>query len=218
MCVCVCVVGVRVGEGVKTSAETLALAPSICTLHVLTQLVPSRHARMRTAVAVKLLLVQDKRNVERFREEAKLMRKLNHPNIISLIGVLLGKRNGLLIEYAALGNLRKVLRNPNLKLTWSSPKTEWLEQIARGVSLFFVLVYFPCSSVALVSPSLPTSLFLLSLIYLYELAGSAWFLLSDPICCAQLSYMHKTKRFDEKVCHYLVCIALVQRNCRFLRN
>ena len=63
-------------------------------------------------VAIKILLKRDEASLKHLQDEALLMFKLRHPNIVHLVGILFRSEYPCIImEYAALGNMRHVLRN-----------------------------------------------------------------------------------------------------------
>ena len=85
-------------------------------------------------VAIKVLLKRDEANMEHLTEEALLMYKLRHPNIVHLVGILFRtKYPCIVMEFAALGNMRNVLRSRNVSLTWNDPKLRWAEEVASSI-------------------------------------------------------------------------------------
>ena len=72
--------------------------------------------------------------MKHLREEALLMYKLRHPNIVHLVGILFRCNNPCIVmEFAALGNMRNVLRNRNVTLRWEDPKLRWAEEVASSI-------------------------------------------------------------------------------------
>ena len=53
---------------------------------------------------------------------------------LSSQGVLLNHENpAIIVEFAAMGNMRSVLRSRNLTLAWADPKLRWCDEVARGL-------------------------------------------------------------------------------------
>ncbi|ALR84495.1 putative serine/threonine-protein kinase receptor [Niemeyer virus] len=87
-------------------------------------------------VAIKKFIKQkiDENNLLDIREEIAFLKKLHHPNIITMVGASLKKPNICIVtEYMEKGNLRDAMRTCNPKLEWNQ-KIKILVNIAKGIS------------------------------------------------------------------------------------
>eukprot|EP01063_Lacrimia_lanifica_P009560 TRINITY_DN16523_c0_g1_i1.p1 TRINITY_DN16523_c0_g1~~TRINITY_DN16523_c0_g1_i1.p1 ORF type:complete len:699 (+),score=257.43 TRINITY_DN16523_c0_g1_i1:91-2097(+) len=92
---------------------------------------------LTTEVAVKTLKTSakhlKKEDLEDWKNEVKIMAKLHHPNVLTLIGVSFDLDNMMIVaELCKKGNLRYVLRQRE-KLMWAK-KVDWCRQIAQGMA------------------------------------------------------------------------------------
>ncbi|MEE9572016.1 MAG: cadherin-like domain-containing protein [Candidatus Neomarinimicrobiota bacterium] len=69
-------------------------------------------------VAYKSFTLKNEDTIRSFEREARLLLKLNHPNIVRMFGVCIisADRAGIIMEYMPMGSLRDVLRD--IKLSW----------------------------------------------------------------------------------------------------
>ena len=87
------------------------------------------------AAAFKVLRTTSNDAIKKFLSEAMLHNALRHENILTCFGVVLdGAEPAMVMEFCALGTLRKCLSDSMLKLTWKEPKKRWAEGIARGMA------------------------------------------------------------------------------------
>lgn len=87
-------------------------------------------------VAVKRFINQrlDERTLLDFRAEIAFLLELHHPNILLFIGACLTAPDlAIVTEYIPRGNLRDVLADPNVKLSWSD-KSRILRTAALGIN------------------------------------------------------------------------------------
>ena len=73
-------------------------------------------------VAIKTLLDSAKEDDgmrDRFQEEIKLMMMLHHPNVLTLIGVVMQPSMCLVLEYCSGGDVYTYLHNPDQKMSWA---------------------------------------------------------------------------------------------------
>ncbi len=90
-------------------------------------------------VAIKMLLpelMSDKKNLEVFRQEARLAAQLEHPNLVTVYDIGFEERQGkqhhfLAMEYLTGGNLAIRLQDSPLSLEHS---LNWMKQLASGIS------------------------------------------------------------------------------------
>lgn len=90
-------------------------------------------------VAIKMLLpelMSDKKNLEVFRQEARLAAQLEHPNLVTVYDIGVEERHGkqhhfLAMEYLTGGNLAIRLQDAPLSLEHS---LNWMKQLASGIS------------------------------------------------------------------------------------
>lgn len=94
-------------------------------------------------VAIKCLLPEKrmfKSSIEQFAAEIQLMSILQHPNIVSFVGVSWHRMEDLcaVVEYMESGDLDEVLKKKKSKLHWSKEKISIAMDVAEG------LVYLHC--------------------------------------------------------------------------
>lgn len=90
-------------------------------------------------VAIKMLLpelMSDKKNLEVFRQEARLAAQLEHPNLVTVYDIGVEERQGkqhhfLAMEYLTGGNLAIRLQDAPLSLEHA---LNWMKQLASGIS------------------------------------------------------------------------------------
>lgn len=90
-------------------------------------------------VAIKMLLpelMSDKKNLEVFRQEARLAAQLEHPNLVTVYDIGVEERHGkqhhfLAMEYLTGGNLAIRLQDSPLSLEHA---LNWMKQLASGIS------------------------------------------------------------------------------------
>jgi serine/threonine protein kinase/outer membrane protein assembly factor BamB len=90
-------------------------------------------------VAIKMLLpelMSDKKNLEVFRQEARLAAQLEHPNLVTVYDIGVEERQGkhhhfLAMEYLTGGNLAIRLQDSPLSLEHA---LNWMKQLASGIS------------------------------------------------------------------------------------
>ncbi len=90
-------------------------------------------------VAIKMLLpelMSDKKNLEVFRQEARLAAQLEHPNLVTVYDIGVEERHGkqhhfLAMEYLMGGNLAVRLQDSPLSLEHA---LNWMKQLASGIS------------------------------------------------------------------------------------
>ncbi len=90
-------------------------------------------------VAIKMLLpelMSDKKNLEVFRQEARLAAQLEHPNLVTVYDIGFEERHGkqhhfLAMEYLTGGNLAIRLQDSPLSLEHA---LNWMKQLASGIS------------------------------------------------------------------------------------
>lgn len=90
-------------------------------------------------VAIKMLLpelMSDKKNLEVFRQEARLAAQLEHPNLVTVYDIGVEERHGkqhhfLAMEYLTGGNLAIRLQDSALSLEHA---LNWMKQLASGIS------------------------------------------------------------------------------------
>ncbi len=90
-------------------------------------------------VAIKMLLpelMSDKKNLEVFRQEARLAAQLEHPNLVTVYDIGVEERQGkqhhfLAMEYLTGGNLAIRLQDASLSLEHA---LNWMKQLASGIS------------------------------------------------------------------------------------
>lgn len=90
-------------------------------------------------VAIKMLLpelMSDKKNLDVFRQEARLAAQLEHPNLVTVYDIGVEERHGkqhhfLAMEYLTGGNLAIRLQDSPLSLEHA---LNWMKQLASGIS------------------------------------------------------------------------------------
>ena len=66
--------------------------------------------------------------------EIGLLRALNHPNIVMLVGCTWEKElMSLIMEFCSLGTTSDVLKNKGELLTWEDPLLKWCVDMARAM-------------------------------------------------------------------------------------
>lgn len=72
-------------------------------------------------VAYKVTNISDPSAISEFEKEAKIMLESNHPNIVHVYRICLTPgKIGLVMEFMALGSLRKAIDEKSIELTWES--------------------------------------------------------------------------------------------------
>ncbi|AGD92983.1 putative serine/threonine-protein kinase/receptor [Megavirus lba] len=88
------------------------------------------------SVAIKKFIKQKlpEKEMLELRQEFSFLYGLNHPNIVFMVGICINKPNICIVtEYIKNGNLRQVLENRTIKITWKQ-KLEMLNGIAQGIN------------------------------------------------------------------------------------
>eukprot|EP00904_Undaria_pinnatifida_P009210 jgi/Undpi1/5419/HiC_scaffold_2.g00700.m1 len=95
-----------------------------------------------TEVAVKVLRDVRRQTLKRFWFEVLIMKDLDHPNIVHLLGATWrGRRLMMIVEYVPRGNLATVLEE-GPKLTWKDQKYDMCVGIATGMAYLHRFRYF----------------------------------------------------------------------------
>lgn len=81
------------------------------------------------------IAVSEHKEIEKFIAESSIMRDLDHPNILRLIGVCFNMEDNLpaiVLPYMALGDLRSFLRAKRAALETSNASKEQVCELFKG--------------------------------------------------------------------------------------